>query len=240
VPNIIHNEPNLETMSRMATDSIDLIVTSPPYNFAASGTSRPNKYKEKGDKLTQDDYFEWSKEIITECIRVSKLVCYNIQMLVGNKEALFKLIAHFSGNIREIMIWDKLIDNQYQAINPKVLNSDFEFIFILAKDGGGRMIDEAQFEKGAVSNVIRLGRQKMPYESHGACMPEQISDKLINWFSKKGDIIYDPFMGAGTTAVSALKYHRKFIGSEIDAGYCKIARERIHPYLTQYDMFEQK
>jgi len=132
--NKIFNEDCLITMSKMTNDFCDLIVTSPPYNFNAGsglGTKYNGTFK---DNLSQEEYFDWSVKVITECMRVSKLVCWNIQMISGNKQALLKYIGYFSNNIQEILIWDK----QYSepAINEKVFNSEFEFIIIFNKKGG--------------------------------------------------------------------------------------------------------
>ena len=75
------------------------------------------------------EYFEWQKKCITEMIRVSSdYVFYNIQMLTGNKVALFKLFGYFAENIKEVLIWDKMYAEP--AISSGVLNSQFEYIII--------------------------------------------------------------------------------------------------------------
>lgn len=228
--NKTYNEDCLQTMSRMPDKFVNLIVTSPPYNFDA-GSGLGNKYNGKRDRMTQDDYFEWSKKVIDEALRISKLVCYNIQMIAGNKTALMKLIGNYAEQMREIIIWDKKYSEP--AMNEKVLNSEWEFILLMSEQGGGRKIDEAEFERGTVSNILRVNKNKGSGENHSACFPNAIPDRLINYFSKEGELIYDPFMGLGTTAISAIKYKRNFIGSEISDEYCKIAEKRIAPYLNQ-------
>ena len=107
----------LELMKKMPDKCIDLVVTSPPYNFDA-GSGIGSKYKELNDN--RDDYFEWSVQVINELLRVSKLVTYNIQMLAGNKIELMQLLGNFSKQIREIIIWDKKTSEP--AINEKILN----------------------------------------------------------------------------------------------------------------------
>lgn len=239
--NKIYNEDCLVTMSKMPDNFVDLIVTSPPYNFN-SGSGLGSKYNDQfKDNLSQDQYFDWSVKVITECMRVSKLVCWNIQMVAGNKEALLKYIGYFHKEIREIIIWDK----QYSepAMNEKVLNSEFEFILLFDKCGGGRKIDQANFGRGTVPNIIRLNKakntikSKNKQESHFAVFPDLLPDKLINYFSKQGDTVYEPFIGSGTTALSAIKYKRNFIGSELVKEYYNISKKRVEAALNQHTLF---
>jgi site-specific DNA-methyltransferase (adenine-specific) len=239
--NKVYNNDCFNITAQMPDDYCDLTVTSPPYNFNAGsglGTKYNNKFK---DNLSQEQYFDWSVKVITECMRVSKLVAWNIQLLAGNKEALLKYIGYFHKEIREVLIWDK----QYSepAMNEGVLNSEFEFILLFDKNGGGRKIEQAQFGRGAVSNIIRQNKSKNSIKSqnkqdnHFAVFPDAIPDKLINYFSKEGDIIFEPFAGSGTTALSAIKYNRKFIACELVKEYFDIAEERIKASLGQYKLF---
>jgi len=239
--NKLHNEDCLTIMAQMPNDYCDLTVTSPPYNFNAGsglGTKYNNTFK---DNLSQEQYFEWSVKVINECMRVSKLVCWNIQMIAGNKEALLKYIGYFHKEIREVLIWDK----QYSepAMNEKVFNSEFEFIILFDKNGGGRKIEQAQFERGTVANVIRQNKSKNSIKSknkqdnHFAVFPDALPDKLINYFSKEGDVIFEPFIGSGTTALSAVKYNRNFVGCEIVKEYFDIAETRINAALCQTKLF---
>ena len=68
---------------------------------------------------------------------------------------------------------------------------------------------------------------------HPAPFPEELPFRLIQLFSYKGDIILDPFMGSGTTAISAIKSERHFIGYDTNLDYIKLSRKRILPFLTQ-------
>ncbi|MBK7380814.1 MAG: hypothetical protein IPJ03_17790 [Ignavibacteriales bacterium] len=84
--NKIMNEDCIQTMGKMPDKSIDLVITSPPYNFDA-GSHIGHKYNGKlKDNLSIDDYYNWQKQCITEMIRVSKYVFYNIQLISGNKK----------------------------------------------------------------------------------------------------------------------------------------------------------
>ncbi|HAS92680.1 MAG TPA: hypothetical protein DCS12_10785 [Clostridiales bacterium] len=235
--NKIYCEDNLITMGKMPDNFVNLTITSPPYNFNA-GSGLGSKYNKKfKDNLNQEDYFNWSVRVINECMRVSTLVCWNIQMIAGNKESLLKYMGYFNKQIREIIIWDK----QYSepAMSEKVLNSEFEFIIIFDKNGGGRKIEQATFSRGTVSNVLRINKSKNSIKSkneqekHFAVFPNLLASKLIQYFSKEGEIIFDPFIGSGTTAIQAIKNNRKFIGCEIIPEYFNIAIKRIKVLQSQ-------
>lgn len=232
--NKIYCEDCMETMSRMEDNFIDLTVTSPPYNFD-KGSGLGTKYNGIKDNKSLNEYFDWSVLVIDEIMRVSKLVAYNIQMVAGNKNALLKLIGYYSDNIREILIWDKKYSEP--AMNEKVFNSEFEFIFLLDKKGGGRKIDLANFDRGTVSNIVRVGKNSGKYKNHKACMPLRLSDKLVKYLSKENDNVYDPFMGSGTTAISSIRQKRNWIGSELSQEYVDLANKRLDPYLRQTQLF---
>lgn len=109
----------LDRLKEIPDNSVDLVLTSPPYNMNlrirnGKYCSRQivkeisTKYKSFDDNLPMDDYFEFNKSVINECLRVSDLVFFNIQMLTGNKPALFRLMGEFSNNIKEMIVWDKM------------------------------------------------------------------------------------------------------------------------------------
>lgn len=109
----------LDRLKEIPDNSVDLVLTSPPYNMNlrirnGKYCSRQivkeisTKYKSFDDNLPMDDYFEFNKSVINECLRVSDLVFFNIQMLTENKPALFRLMGEFSNNIKEMIVWDKM------------------------------------------------------------------------------------------------------------------------------------
>ena len=138
--NKIHNENCLKTLARIPDGFIDLIVTSPPYNInlrirgdkycrRSKNEKGPcNKYEDFTDDMDIDKYYSFQKKVISEMIRVSKQSFYIIQLVTGNKEAVFKLIGYFNKKIKEFIIWDK--KNAEPAIMNGVLNSEFEIILV--------------------------------------------------------------------------------------------------------------
>ena len=86
---------------------------------------------------------------------------------------------------------------------------------------------KAPFKRGTLDDIWQITRDRSKTEKHGAVFPIKLVQTILENFSNKGDLIYDPFMGTGTTAVVAKKLNRKFIGSEISKDFCKIANKRL-------------
>ena len=174
-----------------------------------------------------DEFYSFHKEVLNELLRVSKIICYNFQIVTGSKEAFFKIIGDFNKDIKDIIVWDK--GHGQPAMHGQVLNSCYELILILEDDKkAGRVIQNAKFNRGEMDNVLRLGRGKNISDVHGAIYPQMLVGLLINAFSEKGNLIYDPFMGSGTTGIVSHKLDRNWIGSEITEEYCKIAENRLY------------
>ncbi len=227
----------IEKMKEIPDNSVDLVFTSPPYNMNLRIRNKKycsrqivkemtTKYENFSDNLPMDKYFDFNKNVIEECLRVSDLVFYNVQFLTGNKKALFKLIGDFSENMKEIIVWDKI--NVEPAIGEGVLNSQFEVILVLQKSAPeARSFQTAQFYRGTLSNHWSIKRGKKVSKKHGAVFPLELAMKVISNFTKEDSLILDPFMGTGTTGVACKKLKRDFIGIEIDTEYFNIAKDRI-------------
>jgi len=237
--NKIYCESNTETMSRMEDNSVDYVLTSPPYNiFNPRNVSGSKKYKEFEDVFDKNDYFEQQKNLIEELLRVTKNhIFYNIQMVSGNKVALHKLIGHFAENIKEVIIWQK---NGQPAVREQVFNSCFEYIIIFSNnEADRRTFNDSNFARGTQSNVLKIkSPNSNPYaDIHKAIMPLDIPRYFMQNFGKENDIWYDPYMGTGTTAIGALMEKKQFIGSEICQEYIDLSNKRLEPYLTQKTLF---
>ena len=240
--NIIYNENCLETTKRLKDKSIDLVVTSPPYNLnlrVRNGEycSRQivkhefaTKYDTMDDNLPMDEFYKLHSEILRELIRVSNVVFYNIQIVTGSKVAFFKIMGEFAEELKEMIIWDKV--NSQPAMKDRTFNSQFELILVFGDTPITRQFSKCNFNRGTMPNVWQIKRGKNGVKGHGAVFPEELIAKIITNFTNENDIVYDPFMGTGTTAAVALKTNRRFIGSEISEKYCAIIEERINPLMN--------
>ena len=233
----------LDFMRYCKDDKFNISITSPPYNMNlrirnGKYCSRQiikeisTKYKNFPDNLPMEDYFDFNVKVVKELLRVSSdLVFYNVQFLTGNKPALFKLIGEFSSYIKEVVIWDK--KNAQPAIGTGVMNSQFEIILILSKKSAeSRAFKNSVFDRGTLSNLWVIPRGRKVDKNHGAVFPEKLVDKILLNFSYEGDSIFDPFMGTGTTGVSAINHRCSFTGCELDPSYKFFADERLKRLCT--------
>ena len=227
----------LSEMRKMDDDSVDMVLTSPPYNMNLRITNGKHasrqlvkeistKYTSFDDNLPMDEYFEFNKNVVEECLRVSPLVFYNVQFLTGNKSALYSLIGHFSDRLKEFIIWDKC--HGQPAISEGVMNSQWEAILVFDKHNAiSRRFETAQFDRGTLSNLWRIKRGAKPSPDHGAVFPLELAKKIIGNFSRIDALVLDPFMGTGTTGVACKSLNRRFVGIEMDPDYHQFATQRI-------------
>lgn len=235
----IYNESCLATMARMVDQGMDLVITSPPYNMRTR--TRNGKYtkREQADHFSQKydlaefadalpiaEFYALHKSILTELLRVSPIICYNFQIVTGSKEAFFQLIGDFACYIKDIIIWDK--GHGQPAMHSHILNSCYELVLILESNARvGRMIYNAKFARGTMENILRIKHARPIAREHSAGFPVALPIALINAFSNPGALVYDPFMGLGTTALACLHTGRNYLGSEISTKYVMLAEERI-------------
>ena len=248
--NKIYNEDCLETLSRIPDDYIDLVIASPPYNMNlrirnGEYTSRQivkefsSKYDGFDDNLPIDDFYKHHSQIIKELLRTSNLIFYVIQIVTGSKRAFFKIIGDFNENLKDIIIWDKGVAQP--AMQKQVLNRQSEIILVFEKDYPiSRQFRSAPFERGKLNDVWNISRGKKLNKDHGAVFPEELVEKIITNFSNKKDVVYDPFLGTGTTAFVAKKLGRNYLGSELLESYFNFAQERLDTDISeQLDLLEK-
>lgn len=227
----------LERMKEIPDGSVDLVFTSPPYNMNlrirnGKYVSRQivkeisTKYHAYPDNLPMDDYFKLLDNIVSECLRVSDLVFFNVQPLTGNKPALYKLMGKYHDKIKELVVWDK--GHAQPAIGHGVLNSQFELILILQNSKPySRAFGGANFDRGTLSNLWHIKREPQPIKDLGAAFPMRLAEQVVSTFSNEGGVVLDPFMGSGTTGVACMNTGRRFIGIELDSYYFEAAKDRI-------------
>nr|DAR79906.1 MAG TPA: adenine-specific methyltransferase [Caudoviricetes sp.] len=235
--NKIFNESCLNTLARMSDDSVDLVITSPPYNmnlrirdgkYCSRQITKEfsTKYDGFSDNMPIAEYFDFHLRVIKELLRVAPIVFYNVQIVTGSKRAVFKLLGELNEYVKDIIVWDK--ENAQPAMSEGVLNRQYELMIVFAKrDAISRKFNYCNFERGTLNDVWRIKRGKKVTNLHGATFPEELVEKILTNFSRERDVVYDPFMGTGTTAVVCKKMNRRFIGSEIITSYVEVAKERL-------------
>ena len=250
--NKIYNENCLDTMARMPDNFIDLTVTSPPYDNLRTYTGEM-QWNEEVWKAVIKELYRVTKDGGVVVWIVGDATIKGSESLTSFRQALYFKECGF--NV-ETMIWEKTGSGCLGS--NKFYGQNFEYMFVFTKGmptttnlicdrpnkvksgkvkvnggldktgkGKNRIVERKPF--GKRNNIWRFDTQKN--SKHPAPFPEQLaSDHIISW-SNENDLIYDPFMGSGTTAKMALLNKRNYIGSEISKEYCEIAEKRINENL---------
>src|SRR3990167_9915430 len=231
-PNKVIQGDCLEIMKLMPDKCVDLVFTSPPYNMRmrirnGEYTEREwaehfsKKYEDFHDALPIEEYYKFHSDCLKEMLRISPLVFWNIQVVSGSKEAVFKIIGDFAKSITDIIVWDKGFGQP--AMNNGVLNRGSELIIAFEDNKKqGRTFEKYKFERGTMQDIWRYGRGgNGSIEGHSATFPLGLVSKAIAGWSNPNDIIFDPFLGSGTTARACKNLGRNYIGIEISEKYCK-------------------
>jgi len=241
--NRVHCGDALEFLKSLPDKCVALIFTSPPYNMRTrvrngvyterekSGTFSC-KYEEFHDALSVEEYFIFHRDCIKEMLRVADVVFWNIAIVTGSKEAVFRLIGYFHKIIRDIIVWDK--GEGQPAMHPAVINRCYELILIFESGGpaNGRAFGRSFFPRGSMRDIWRIHGNSVCKEN-AACFPLDLPRRaILNW-TRPGEIVCDPFMGTGTTAVAAMMERRNFIGCDISSKMIEIAKRRIKLQASQ-------
>ena len=228
--NKIYHMDCIEGMKQLKDNSIDLIVTSPPYNLGNShhtGNKRHNPYE---DDMDERKYQEWQIEVLNECYRVLKKngsMIYNHKNRIKNSIQItpYQWILKTKFLIKQEIVWI----NRSQNFDKIRFYPWTERLYWLVKDKKTNLINTLNkcdvFDWKEWKPVGTRGK-------HTRAFPVEMVTDLLKVFPN-AKIILDPFIGSGTTAVAALKLGRKFIGFELNPEYCNIANKRIKQYLEQ-------
>jgi len=233
-----------ENMKEIPDCSVHLMITSPPYNVS----------KEYDQDLSFSEYLQLLENSFRETYRVlvnGGRACINVANL-GRKpyiplsDYISKIMIDIGFNMRGEIIWNKAASaspstawGSWQSAANPILRDIHEYILVFSKGDYKR-------EKGKKENTITkdqfmewtksiwtMNAESAKRIGHPAPFPEELPYRLIQLYSFKGDIVLDPFMGSGTTAIAALKSDRKFVGYEISQEYIEIAEKRVKPFLIQ-------
>lgn len=239
---IIHGSS--EKMEEIPDNCIHLMITSPPYNAS----------KEYDKDLSLKEYLELLKNVFSETFRVlvyGGRACINIANM-GRKpyiplsDYISQIMINIGFNMRGEIIWDKGAGagvstawGSWQSASNPILRDTHEYILIFSKGDYKRekgnkkdTIIKEQFIEWTKS-IWRMNTESAKKIGHPAPFPEELPYRLIQLYSFTNDIILDPFIGSGTTAISALKSDRKYIGYDTNINYIKLTKNRITPYISQ-------
>ena len=234
----------LEIMTEL--ERVDLAITSPPYNmmtrvrnekYVKVGTSEcfSKKYKYFDDALSIEEYYHFHNTAISEILRLAPILFWNIQIVTGSKEAIFRLIGTYNKQLKDMIIWDKGFGQP--AMHEGVLNRGYELILIFERNAKkGRCFNTSHFQRGTMQDVWKINSGKN-HKEHKACFPVELIMKIIIGWGSQVVKVLDPFIGSGTTAIACEKLNRKWIGIEMSEKYCEIAAQRIENEAKQLKLF---
>jgi len=234
-----------EDMKEIPDNSLHLMVTSPPYNVT----------KEYDQDLSLVEYLQLLREVFSETYRVlvnGGRACVNVANLgrrpyLPLSDYISQIMIEIGFQMRGEIVWDKgagagvsMAWGSWRSASNPVLRDVHEYIMIFSKGSFLRKkpadkedtISKEQFMEWTKS-VWTMNPESAKKVGHPAPFPIELPYRLIQLYTFTGDVILDPFMGSGTTAIAALKAGRKYVGYEIDPEYIKLAEERIALYRLQ-------
>lgn len=226
----------LEELKKLPDNSVDCIVTSPPYNkgYWSSNRnvnnysfyktkSRRIEYENYDDNLLPSDYENFQRQVLTECIRVLKptgSIFYNHIDILKNHLTIPPLYV-YDFPVKQVIIWNR-------KNTPKLDKSYFlpvnEYIYWIKKDKESKTKfnrKNAMFTK----NIWDINPDK--HNNFPAPFPVELPLNCILSTTDENDIVLDPFMGSGTTGVACRELGIDFVGTEIDEEYYNEAVDRI-------------
>lgn len=238
----------LKLLKVVPSESIELIVTSPPYNIG--------KPYEKPLELVE--YYCFQKEVIKECYRVLKptgSICWQIGSYINNKSLLpldiflYPIFKHLNMILKNRIIWhfghglhaSKKFSGRYETILWFVKNKDYFFNLdpirvpqkypnkkhYKGKNKGKLSCNPLGKNPSDVWDIPNVKNNHPEKTLHPCQFPIELVERLILSLTKENDTVLDPFIGVGSTAVACLKNNRKIIGFDIKEEYIEIAKKRI-------------
>jgi len=234
-----------EKMAELPNNSVHLMVTSPPYNVG----------KEYDEDLSLDEYYNLLKKVFKETHRVlvpGGRIAINIAN-VGRKpyiplhSGIIKIMSEIGFLMRGEVIWDKGSSaggscawGSWKSASNPTLRDSHEYILIFSKDDYQRKkhpskkdtISRDEFLE-LTKSIWRFNTESAKKVKHPAPFPTELPRRLIQLYTYEGDIILDPFIGSGSTAIAAINSNRHFVGYDNSKEYVNIANKRISNEATQ-------
>lgn len=253
--NKIFKEDMLKGIDRIPNNSVDLIVTDPPYCLGKD-------YGNDSDKLKPKDYLEWSKKWIDVVIpRLKETGSFYIFLTWQHSPEIFSYMKAKLIMKNEI-IWDRRVpsmggstrnftsvhDNIGFFVKSKKYYFDIDSVRIpydaKTKKARTRSIFvgakwlEIGYNPKDLWSVTRIHAEDPERENHPTQKPLEIIERIIKASCPEQGVVLDPFMGSGTTAVACIKLNRNYIGFEINSDYCKIIEARIKKIKSSGPLFD--
>jgi DNA modification methylase len=232
---------SVEILKKLPDNCVDLVFTSPPYNFGLD-------YENHKDGTKWEDYFDKLFKIFSECIRVVKYggrIIINVQPLYSDYIPIHHIISKFFMENKMIwrneILWEKNNYNckytawgSFKSPSSPYMKYTWEFLEVFSKgdlkknsEGKEADITNDEFKEWVLAKWNIAPERNMKEFGHPAMFPEKLVERVLKLFSFKGDLILDPFNGIGTTTKVAKVTNRRYVGIDISEEYCKKAERRL-------------
>jgi DNA modification methylase len=220
----IYQADCLEFMRGLPDKFIDLVIMDSPYNdLTMFGSSKTGKGKHLGghgwfanDQIPEDEFNIFFLSVLQELQRILKpnkhIYIFCNHKVVDRFKPMFMRYFHYVN----LLVWDKMVIGLGWCYRQQ------HELILLGSNGKHNKIKVQN-----KSNILRFKRHPNNRGKHPTQKPENIISELISNSSQEGDLVFDPFMGSGTTAVAALKLNRNFLGCELEAKYIQMANYRL-------------
>ena len=231
--NEFYNGNCIELVKQIADNSIDCVITSPPYFNSLKKYQRGTGFHYTQD-IGEPLYLIYDIcELLRPKLKDEAALCINLGYSYGETGVMrpFDIINRIRTKlgyfVSDLIVWHKSNPIPLQ----KRLTNATEYIFVLSKTPKVKY-----YTTKYTHNVIKSGVASSGL-GHSAVFPEDIPNFCLQNFTKENDLVLDCFMGSGTTALSCVKSNRNFIGFEINKEYIELSKKRIEPILKQKKLF---
>jgi site-specific DNA-methyltransferase (adenine-specific) len=233
-------------MNNMPPNFVDLVITSPPYNLSKKrkgGPSDTGKYDTYKDNMLENDYIDWTINIFNgydKVVKENRAVLYNFSYSIENPSLPYKIAAKIVENtnweIVDTILWKKNTSMPHPASYNR-LNRIFEFVWVFARKSEVKTFkmfkEVVKISKSGqkyyqiVDNYLEAKNNDGSNDLNKATFSTDLVTKLLSVYGTEGDLVYDSFMGIGTTALGAIEKNCNFIGSEISDKQCDLSTKKI-------------
>ena len=231
---ILCNDDNRDILKTIPDNSIDLIITDPPYNIAKYSTGNiklPNRTPLNNDIAEWDrvevDPLEYAKEFKRILKPNGNIFVFTTYNCIGKWHEAFDCLF----DTTQFMVWHKT--NPTPNIFKKGFLNSCELIICFWNKGHKWNFTNQKEMHNFIESSICMSPERLKNPKHPAQKPIKILQHLIEISSNENDVVFDPFMGVASTALACLKTKRKFYGCEIDKTYYNAGVERVKEYIVK-------
>jgi len=249
--NTFYNEDCLETIKNIEPKSVHCVLTSPPYNMTkrkGGYADKQPRYDEYQDWKSEEEYNQWTVNIFNELDKVlveNGVILYNFSYSIENPGLPYTMMAAIISQtdftVADTIIWKKSNSIPHPASYNR-LNRIVEFVFVVVRKKELKTFNcnkqvvktspKGQNYYEIIDNFITAKNNDESTDVNKATYSTEFCTKLLNIYTKEHDIVYDPFMGTGTTGVACKMIGRNFIGSEISKSQVEHSKKRIEQKLV--------